>query len=137
MMNQVGIVGRLTKEPDLRLVSDGRSVANITVAVNRQFRNQNGEVETDFIQCTLWHKSAENLVQYCTKGSLISVAGRLQSRSYEKDGKRKYVMEVIVEQVRFLDNRKKEKQQREEMNPDDSRTKSDGNTHRESYQNAW
>lgn len=107
MINQVTLVGRLTKEPELKVTTEGRSVVNVTLAVNRNFRNQKGEIDADFVQCTLWGKTAENTALYCTKGSLIGITGRIQTRSYEnQEGKKTYVTEVIAEAVKFLDKRK-------------------------------
>src|SRR5699024_8796492 len=101
---RVVIVGRLTKDPDLRYTPNGVAVANFTVATNRPFRNQQGEQEADFINCTVWRKPAENLAQYMSKGSLVGVDGRIQTRSYDgDDGKRVYVTEVVAESVQFLE----------------------------------
>lgn len=102
MINQVTLVGRLTRDPELRTTSEGTPVTHITLAVNRSYRNSNGEVDVDFVQCTLWRGSAENICRYCRKGSVIAITGRLQSRHYEKDGKRVYVTEVVAETTRFL-----------------------------------
>lgn len=103
MINQVTLVGRLTRDPELRKTSDGLPVTTVTLAVNRQFRNQHGEIEADFVQCTIWKKAAENTVQYCRKGSVVGVTGRLQTRHYDnREGKRVYVTEVVAESIRFL-----------------------------------
>ncbi|MED3623899.1 single-stranded DNA-binding protein [Neobacillus thermocopriae] len=105
MINQVTLVGRLTRNPELRATSEGTAVTQITLAVNRNFRNHNGDIEADFVPCTLWRKAAENTCQYCRKGSVVGITGRLQTRSYEKEGKRVYVTEVIAESVRFLSSK--------------------------------
>ncbi|OAT72574.1 single-stranded DNA-binding protein [Parageobacillus thermoglucosidasius] len=103
MINQVVLVGRLTKDPELRYTVDGAAVANVTLAVTRNFRNAEGGIDTDFVQCTLWRKVAENTANYCRKGSIIGVMGRIQTRSYEKkDGQRVFVTEVVAESVRFM-----------------------------------
>jgi single-strand DNA-binding protein len=103
MINQVTIVGRLTRDPELRKTGEGLSVTSITLAVSRQFRNQHGEIEADFVQCTLWKKAAENTAQYCRKGSIVGITGRLHSRHYDnKEGKRVYVTEVVAESIQFL-----------------------------------
>jgi single-strand DNA-binding protein len=103
MINQVTLVGRLTRDPELKVTTEGTSVAHITLAVNRHYRNQHGEVDADFVQCTLWRKAADNTSQYCRKGSVVGITGRLQTRNYEnKEGKRVYVTEVVAETVRFL-----------------------------------
>src|SRR5690554_1112941 len=106
MLNRVVLVGRLTKDPDLRYTANGTAVANFTVAVNRPFSNQQGDREADFINCVIWRKPAENLANYMGKGSLIDVDGRIQTRSYDgQDGKRVYVTEVVADSVQFLESR--------------------------------
>jgi single-strand DNA-binding protein len=103
MINQVILVGRLTKDPELRYTADGTAVANVTLAVSRNFRNADGMIDTDFVNCTLWKRVAENTANYCRKGSIIGVTGRIQTRNYEnQDGKRVYVTEVVAESVRFM-----------------------------------
>ncbi|SEN50118.1 single-strand binding protein [Mesobacillus persicus] len=103
MINQVILVGRLTRDPELKSTSDGRAYMNVTVAVTRHYRNADGELESDFVQCILWRKTAENTALYCQKGSVIGVIGRIQTRSYEnQEGKRVYVTEVVAENVQFL-----------------------------------
>lgn len=103
MINQVTLVGRLTRDPELNQTTEGTPVAHITLAVNRNFRNHNGEFDTDFVQCTLWRNAAENTYKYCRKGAVVGVTGRLQTRHYEgRDGKRVYVTEVVAETIRFL-----------------------------------
>jgi len=106
MINQVTLVGRLTRDPELKQTTEGTFVTQVTLAVSRHFRNQNGEIEADFIQCTLWRKAAENTCQYCRKGAVIGITGRLQTRNYEnKEGKRVYVTEVVAETVQFLSSK--------------------------------
>lgn len=111
MMNRVVLVGRLTKDPDLRYTPNGVPVATFTLAVNRMFTNQQGEREADFINCQVWRKPAENAANYLKKGSLAGVDGKIQTRSYEgQDGKRVYVTEVVAESVQFLEPKKSEGQ---------------------------
>jgi len=106
MLNRVVLVGRLTKDPDLRYTPSGVAVATFTLAVNRTFTNQQGEREADFLNCVIWRKQAENVANFLKKGSLAGVDGRLQSRSYEdQSGKRVYVTEVVAESVQFLEPR--------------------------------
>ncbi|EAE9647368.1 single-stranded DNA-binding protein [Listeria monocytogenes] len=106
MMNRVVLVGRLTKDPDLRYTPAGAAVATFTLAVNRAFTNQNGEREADFIQCVVWRKPAENVANFLKKGSMAGVDGRIQTRNYEdNDGKRVFVTEVVAESVQFLEPR--------------------------------
>jgi single-strand DNA-binding protein len=109
MINQVTLVGRITKDPELRLTPEGTSVTNITLAVNRPFKNQNGEYEADFVQCTLWRKTAENTANFCRKGSVIGVTGKIQTRNYlNQEGRRVYITEVVGETVQFLSRRMSE-----------------------------
>lgn len=107
MLNRVVLVGRLTKDVDLKYTPNGVAVANFTLAVNRNFKNQNGEQEADFINCQIWRKPAENVANYLSKGSLCGVDGRIQTRSYEgQDGKRVFVTEVVADSVQFLEPKK-------------------------------
>lgn len=102
-MNRVDLVGRLTRDPELRHTNSGMAVCQITLAINRNFSNQNGEREADFINVVVWGKQAENVSRYVTKGRLVGVDGRLQTRNYEdKDGKKVYVTEVVAANVEFL-----------------------------------
>lgn len=105
-MNNVTLVGRLTKDPELRTISTGNTTCSFTVAVSRQFTNANGERETDFINCVIWGKQAENLCKFCTKGSLVGVTGRIQTRNYDgQDGRKVYVTEVAASNISFLGSR--------------------------------
>ncbi len=102
-MNQVVLIGRLTKDPELRYTPNGVAVANFTLAVNRTFTNQQGEREADFIMIQVWQKLAENVANYTQKGSQAAVHGRIQTRNYENDqGQRIYVTEVVANSVKFL-----------------------------------
>ncbi|KPB04482.1 single-stranded DNA-binding protein [Bacillus sp. CHD6a] len=104
MLNRVVLVGRLTKDPELRYTPSGVAVATFTLAVNRTFQNQQGEREADFINCVVWRKQAENAANFLNKGSLAGVDGRVQTRNYEgQDGKRVYVTEIVAESVQFLE----------------------------------
>ena len=106
MINRVVLVGRLTKDPELRYTPSGLAVVRFTLAVNRQFSNDSGEREADFINCVAWRKQAENLANFQKKGSLIGVEGRIQTGSYEgQDGKRVYTFEVVTESIQFLESR--------------------------------
>ena len=103
MLNQVIIVGRLVKTPDLFVAESGKKGTIITLAVGRSFKNQNGEYDADFLDCTLWTGIAENTAEYCQKGDVIGVRGRLQSRIVEKEDGTKYKkMEIIADKVTFL-----------------------------------
>lgn len=105
-LNRVVLVGRLTKDVDLRYTPDGNAVANFTIAANRPFKNQQGKQEADFINCVTWRKQAENLANYQKKGNMIGVDGRIQTRSFEgQDGKMVYITEVLAENIQFLEPR--------------------------------
>jgi single-strand DNA-binding protein len=104
MLNRSVLVGRLTKDPELKYTPNGVAVANFTLAVNRPFSNQQGEKETDFINVVVWKKPAENVANYLKKGSLAGVDGRISTRNYENNqGQRVYVTEVTAESVQFLE----------------------------------
>ncbi|TGB01252.1 single-stranded DNA-binding protein [Halobacillus salinus] len=106
MLNRVVLVGRLTKDPDLRYTPNGVAVANFTIAVNRPFSNKQGEQDADFINCVVWRRAAENLANFMSKGSQVGVDGRLQSRSFDnQEGKRVFVTEVVADSVQFLESK--------------------------------
>ena len=97
MINNVVLVGRITRDPELRYTPQNQAVATFSLAVNRQFKNANGEREADFINCVIWRQQAENLANWAKKGALIGVTGRIQTRNYEnQQGQRVYVTEVVV-----------------------------------------
>ncbi|KRO28581.1 single-stranded DNA-binding protein [Lactiplantibacillus fabifermentans] len=106
MINRTVLVGRLTRDPELRYTQGGAAVATFTIAVNRSFTNQNGEREADFISCVIWRKAAENFANFTHKGSLVGVDGRIQTRNYEnQQGQRVYVTEVVVDNFSLLESR--------------------------------
>lgn len=106
MINNVVLVGRLTRAVDLRYTSNGTAYASFTVAVDRNFKNQNGEKETDFINCAMWRKAAENFANFTRKGSLVGIEGRIQTRNYEnQQGQKVYVTEVLAENFSLLEAR--------------------------------
>jgi single-strand DNA-binding protein len=107
MINQVTLVGRLTKDPELKYLPSGIAVTNLTLAVNRTFTNAQGEREADFINIVVFRKVAEATANHTTKGSLVGVTGSIQTRNYEKDGKRVYITEVLADAVQFLEPKKK------------------------------
>ena len=103
-MNKAMLVGRLTRDPELRTTNSGVPVVSFTVAVNRTFTSNSGEREADFINCIAFNKQAENLSRYIKKGGLVGVEGRIQSRSYTaQDGSTRYVTEVVCENIHFLE----------------------------------
>lgn len=104
-MNRVSLVGRLTNKPELRYTSGNLPFTRFSVAVNRTYSNQQGQKETDFINIVAWRKQAENICNYLDKGSLVSVDGRIQTGSYEKDGEKRYTFEVLADSVQFLESK--------------------------------
>lgn len=134
MINNVVLVGRLTKDPDLRYTQIGTAVANFTLAVNRTFTNQDGERETDFINCVIWRKAAENLANMVGKGAQIGVTGRIQTRNYEnKEGQRVFVVEVVAENFQMLESRNKQNGQN---NANTGASNNNANEHSRNQQNS-
>ena len=103
-MNKAILIGRLTRDPELRTTPTGRNVCQFSIAVNRTYTSASGEREADFINCVVWDKQAENLAKYQKKGNQIAVDGRIQTRNYDdKDGKKVYVTEILATNISFLD----------------------------------
>lgn len=106
MINRVVLVGRLTKDPELRYTANNIAVVSFTLAVNRNFTTQDGQQEADYLPCVAWRKQAENIAKYVGKGSMVAVDGRIQTRNYEaQDGTRRYITEIVCDNTRFLDTR--------------------------------
>lgn len=106
MINNVVLVGRMTRDAELRMTQSNTAVASFTLAVNRPFKNQNGEREADFINCVIWRQAAENLANWCKKGSLVGITGNIQTRNYEnQQGQRVYVTEVLANNFQLLESR--------------------------------
>ena len=128
MINNVVLVGRMTKDADLRYTAQGQAVATLTLAVNRNFKNQNGEREADFINIVIWRQQAENLASWAKKGALIGITGRIQTRNYEnQQGQRVYVTEVVADSFQLLEARQNQNGQGQSGNnavPDFSRNES-------------
>lgn len=102
-MNKVILIGRLSRDPELRTTPSNLSVATFSIAVSRPFTPQGGAPETDFINCVVWRRQAENLAKYCRKGSQVAVEGRIQTRNYTaQDGSKRYVTEVMCDNITFL-----------------------------------
>lgn len=119
MINQVVLVGRLTKDADLRYTSGGQAVATFNLAVNRNFTNQSGEREADFVNCVIWRKPAETLANYAKKGTLLGVVGRIQTRNYEnQQGQRVYVTEVVCDNFQLLESKKDNNQNNQSFQQD-------------------
>lgn len=117
MINTVVLTGRLTKDVDLRYTQSGLAVGTFILAVDRRFKNADGEQETDFVNCVIWRKAAENLANFVHKGTLIGIEGSIQTRNYEnKEGQRVYITEVVVNNFTFLEPRQKGTQQNQSNN---------------------
>ena len=111
MLNNVSLVGRMTRDAELRYTASNQAVATFTLAVNRNFKSQNGEREADFINCVIWRQQAENLANWAKKGALVGITGRIQTRNYEnQQGQRVYVTEVVAEQFQLLEFNKQNNQ---------------------------
>lgn len=107
MINNVVLVGRMTKDVELRYTPSNQAVATFTLAVNRNFKNQNGDYEADFINCVMWRQQAENIANWTQKGMLVGITGRIQTRNYEnQQGQRVYVTEVAAETFQVMESRK-------------------------------
>ena len=115
MINKVVLIGRLTKDPDLRYTTSGVPVTRFTLAVNRNYTNQQGEREVDFIPITVWRGVAESCAKYLSKGRLVAVVGRIQTGSYDKDGQRHYTTDVVADEVRFLEWGDKQEQGQDDI----------------------
>lgn len=126
MLNNVSLVGRTTRDVELRYTPSNVAVATFTLAVNRTFKNENGDREADFINCVMWRQQAENLANWAKKGALIGITGRIQTRSYDnQQGQRVYVTEVVAEQFQLLESKGQQgnqgQQQAQQQAPDFSR----------------
>ncbi len=108
MLNQSIIVGRIVRDPEVRETENGNKVTNITLAVQRPYKNVDGEYDTDFISCVLWKGVAESTAEYCKKGDLIGIRGRIQSRMVEDEEKKHNMMEIVAERVTFLSSKRPE-----------------------------
>lgn len=106
MLNQVVLVGRLVKDPELIEGENNKKISRVTLAIPRSFKNMNGEYESDFINCILWDSVAKSTVEYCKKGDIVGVKGRIQSRMVETEEEKKYYVDVIAERVTFLSNKR-------------------------------
>lgn len=127
MMNSVQLIGRLTKDIDLRYTQSGTAVGSFNLAVERNFKNADGERETDFIRCQIWRKAAENLEKFTSKGSLVGIEGSVQTRNYENNqGQRVYVTEINVDNFTLLES-KKDSQNNQMANDYSSQNATDSN----------
>ncbi len=115
MLNQVVLVGRIVKTPELRTTETGKKTATVTLAVPRNYKNMNGEYETDFLDCTLWTNVAENTTEYCQSGDMVGVKGRIQTRVITSDdGSKKKKTEIVAEKVTFLAQSPNNKEEKKE-----------------------
>lgn len=106
MLNSVSLTGRLTRDVDLRCTQSGTATGSFTLAVDRKFKSKNGERETDFVNCQIWRKSAENFANFTHKGALVGIEGRIQTRTYDNaQGQKVFVTEVIVDNFALLESR--------------------------------
>lgn len=119
MINNVVLVGRLTRDPELKKTQSGVSFVNFTIAVNRAFADQSGEREADFINCIVWRNQADNLARYMRQGSLIGVEGRIQTRSYESEQGTRYITEVVANSIQFLETKSQTKSESSSSQNDD------------------
>ena len=116
MINRVVMVGRMTRDPELRRTGSGAAVTSFTLALNRNYNSADGQ-QADYISCVVWNKVAENVAQYCSKGSLVGVECRLRSRTYDNaQGQRVYVTEVVCDSVQFLETRAQRERNQSSMN---------------------
>lgn len=106
MINHVVVAGRLTRKPELKFTENGTKYTQFTVATQRNFKNKSGEYEADFIRCLMWRTAAANFVKFTDKGSLVGIEGRIQTRSYDKDGSTVYITEVLAEGFSLLETKK-------------------------------
>ena len=115
MLNQIVLVGRLVNNPEIEEKEDGKITSKITLAVPRAYKNQNGEYDTDFINCRIWGNGAKNTSKYCSQGDLIGIKGRIETYNYDTENGRKYITEVVADKITFLsDGKKKEEKEQEE-----------------------
>lgn len=124
MLNQVVLVGRIVKTPELKVTETGKKTATVTLAVPRNYKNTNGEYDTDFLDCTLWTNVAENTTEYCQTGDMVGVKGRIQTRIIQNDdGSKKKKTEIIAEKVTFLAQSPKSKESKEEKPKKEKKSK--------------
>ena len=119
MLNQIVLVGRLTRDPEVIETENGNKVANITLAVPRTYKNMDGVYDTDFITVTLWREVAQNTAEYVQKGDLVGIKGRMQTESFEKDGNKEFRLNVVAEKVTFLSSRDKNSQEKSDISHDE------------------
>ena len=120
MLNQIVLVGRITQDPKVTELENGKKVCNVTVAIPRSYKNENGEYDTDFVDVVLWNGIAENTAEYCHKGDIIGVKGRIQTSNYEtEDGEKRKSTQIVAEKITFLSSSKDKKDDLETTKDDD------------------
>jgi len=123
-MNQVAFVGRITNDPKIEELENGKKVCNINLAIGRTYKNADGEYGTDFVDCVLWDDLGERTVDYCRKGDLVGLKGRVETNNYEKDGEKRKSTKVVAERISFLSNQKvKEDEIVKDVTPNKKQTK--------------
>lgn len=120
MLNRVVLVGRITKDPEVRMTASNIAVCSFTIAVNRQFADANGTRQADFINCVVWRAQAENLGKFVKKGSLLGIDGKLQTRSYESETGTKYITEVVCDSIQFLESKNENSEHVNNANTEES-----------------
>ena len=115
MNNMTYLIGRLVRNPEIKELEDGKKVCNVSIAVQRSYKNAEGVYDTDFVDCTLWNSVAENTLEYCHSGDLIGVKGRIETSFYEKDGEKRKSTNIVAEKITFLSSKAKVKEQDDEM----------------------
>lgn len=119
MLNQIVLVGRIVANPEIEKSEEGKGRSQITLAVPRSYKNADGEYDTDFVDCVLWGGIAENVTEYCKKGDLVGIKGRVQTNTYEnKDGEKKKNMQVVAEKVTFLSSSRNKENETEKSDED-------------------
>ena len=137
MINNIVLVGRMAKDAELRYTQSNQTVATFTLAVNRNFKNQSGEREADFINCVIWRQQAENLANWAKKGTLIGITGRIQTRNYEnQQGQRVYVTEVVADNFQLLESRNSQNQGGNFQNGNNHST-NNADSYHQSQQNSF
>ncbi|MDD4188220.1 MAG: single-stranded DNA-binding protein [Bacilli bacterium] len=124
MLNQMMMVGRIVEEPKVQETENGNKVTNLTLAVPRSFKNKDGEYDTDFVDCVLWNNIAQNTAEYCKKGDLVGIRGRVETSLYKTDGKTQKSTKIVAEKVTFLTAKSKDSEKNVETKKTKSESKS-------------
>ena len=136
MINRAVLTGRLTRDPELRTTQSGLSVAAFNLAVDRQYSNSQGKRDADFVSCVIWRKAAENFCNFTSKGSLVGIDGRIQTRNYQdNDGKKVYVTEIVVDNFALLESKKDRQNNNAGNNTSNSGNYSKNNSNGTNYDN--